>query len=197
MTSATEHNEFHRLVGQIKSLLGDSGIDTDDAVEKIKEVMKIYQSSRKEWATYALEDGKKAYTRNLVEDCSEKVNILILVWNPGKGSAIHDHADAHCIMKVLEGTLQEDLYHWPEEPDRPLDLKNKTKYGENAVTYISDKVGLHSISNPGTEVAVSLHIYTPPWAENCHSFNPQTGEKKDIQPSCYDSKNGGIVTCSK
>lgn len=26
---------------------------------------------------------------------------LILVWSPGKGSAIHDHANAHCVMKVL------------------------------------------------------------------------------------------------
>ena len=25
---------------------------------------------------------------------------LVLVWTPGKGSPIHDHASSHCIMKV-------------------------------------------------------------------------------------------------
>jgi hypothetical protein len=28
------------------------------------------------------------------------LNQLILVWSPGKSSAIHDHANAHCVMKV-------------------------------------------------------------------------------------------------
>lgn len=29
---------------------------------------------------------------------------LILVWSPGRGSAIHDHANAHCVMKVSLAT---------------------------------------------------------------------------------------------
>lgn len=30
---------------------------------------------------------------------------LILVWSPGKGSVIHDHANAHCVMKVCSFIL--------------------------------------------------------------------------------------------
>lgn len=32
---------------------------------------------------------------------------MVLCWNEGQGSAIHDHAKAHCVMKILEGKLCE------------------------------------------------------------------------------------------
>jgi cysteine dioxygenase len=71
---------------------------------------------------------------------------LILVWSPGKGSAIHDHANAHCVMKVLKGSLRETLYTWPDQDklqngqaSSPQIIK-ETTYTENQVTYMSDKV---------------------------------------------------------
>lgn len=35
---------------------------------------------------------------------------LILVWSPGKGSVIHDHANAHCVMKVWLYALDPNGY---------------------------------------------------------------------------------------
>lgn len=32
---------------------------------------------------------------------------MVLCWGEGHGSAIHDHANAHCIMKMLQGKLCE------------------------------------------------------------------------------------------
>lgn len=40
---------------------------------------------------------------------------MILCWGEGHGSAIHDHADAHCFMKMLKGELQEIRYAWPND----------------------------------------------------------------------------------
>lgn len=86
---------------------------------------------------------------------------LLLVWNPGKGSPIHDHANAHCIMKVLAGELTETVYHPPNsEGDEasPLRLKHQKRYQTDQVTYISDDIGLHRVHNPSpNQVAVSLH----------------------------------------
>ena len=39
---------------------------------------------------------------------------LILVWAPGKGSPIHDHGQAHCLMKILHGRLTETRYALPD-----------------------------------------------------------------------------------
>ena len=35
---------------------------------------------------------------------------MILCWGEGHGSAIHDHSDSHCFMKILKGELAEVRY---------------------------------------------------------------------------------------
>lgn len=66
-------------------------------------------------------------------------------------------------MKVLKGSLIETRYAWPtvqlnKAEDRPLEVLSKKTYDENQVTYMSDKLGLHRISNPDPDdYAVSLH----------------------------------------
>lgn len=85
---------------------------------------------------------------------------LVLVWTPGKGSPIHDHADAHCLMKVLKGTLRETRFSYPdpEVPNAGPRVIKETTYKENEVTYMADELGLHKISNLDPEqLAVSLH----------------------------------------
>lgn len=49
----------------------------------------------------------------MVDAGNGKFNLMILCWGEGHGSAIHDHADAHCFMKMLKGELQEVRYAWP------------------------------------------------------------------------------------
>ena len=67
-------------------------------------------------------------------------------------------------MKVLKGSLKETLFSWPNqsvlnngEPSPPK-VKKETMYQENQVTYMSDQLGLHQVTNPDPDnVAVSLH----------------------------------------
>lgn len=63
-------------------------------------------------------DGKhNRYTRNLVDAGNGKFNLMIICWGEGHGSAIHDHADSHCFMKMLKGELREIRYAWPNDSD--------------------------------------------------------------------------------
>jgi cysteine dioxygenase len=93
---------FHGLVDDINIILGpSSGIDSSDVdVQDLKRVMNNYTSVERDWAEYAHANYSRNYTRNFVDRGNGKANLLILVWSPGKGSLIHDHAGAHCIMKV-------------------------------------------------------------------------------------------------
>ena len=64
-------------------------------------------------------------------------------------------------MKILKGNLTETIYHKPD-PDHPvgsrLTTEKETVYEPDQVAYISDKIGLHRVSNPDTqELAMSLH----------------------------------------
>ena len=134
-----------------------------------------------------------------------------MVWNPSGASAIHDHARAHCVMKVkssineftslcsqppkiLKGSLKERLYETPPEGSRrPPGLVKEAQYAENQVTHISDQIGIHKISNPSaTEFAVSLHLYTPPYAAHFgfHVFDEVTGEPRHMTQANLTSNRG-------
>ena len=47
------------------------------------------------------------YFRNLVHKGNDKFNLMLLCWASGNKSTIHDHADAHCFLKVLDGNIRE------------------------------------------------------------------------------------------
>nr|POF15031.1 cysteine dioxygenase [Quercus suber] len=178
-TSPEPSDGFHRLVSDINSILGPcNGIDSAGVdVEEIKKLMTGYESKEREWQKYAFADTSRAYTRNLVDRGNGKSNLLILVWSPGKASPIHDHANAHCVMKVLSGSLTETIYNWPCETEgnptecatnssalgpatehtcslrnedlepHQMSIKRSTIYNREGVTYMSDRLGLHRIQN--------------------------------------------------
>ncbi|CAN6623534.1 hypothetical protein TRVA0_009S01970 [Trichomonascus vanleenenianus] len=197
---------FDRLVDDIKAILGpSSGIDSADVdVDDLMDTMRQYQSSEADWAKYALQDLSRNYTRNGVDDINKKANLLILVWNPCKGSMIHDHANAHCIVKLLKGRLTETLYEWPEDADKSstfephtMKVKREMTYHENEVSYMSDQIGLHRMYNPDPhEPAISLHLYTPPYASKfgCHVFDETTGKSHKVDLSTLYSDKGVKIT---
>lgn len=83
------------------------------------------------------------YTRNLVDEGNGRYNLIVLCWDTAQGSSIHSHADSHCFMKVLRGTLQETLFAWPEEASSgsenlaPMTVTKAMTHNQDAVTYIN------------------------------------------------------------
>ncbi|XP_077288699.1 cysteine dioxygenase type 1 [Arctopsyche grandis] len=186
-------------------------------IEHVKELMLSYKSNEADWKKYAKFDRNR-YTRNLVDKGNGKFNLIVLCWGEGHGSAIHDHADSHCFMKMLKGELEETRFAWPDahDPNRTKRLPaddNEIRYGgdigdsrwdvdesgmvelgrtrlaTNSVCYINDSLGLHRVENPSNaNTAVSLHLYSPPF-DACHVFNQQTGHKTKA-PVTFWSKFG-------
>lgn len=199
---STAITPFDDLVDDIKQILGpSSGIDSADIdVEALMDRIREYdQSHEHEWNKYAFQDPSAAYSRNGVDDINHKANLLILVWNPGMGSGIHDHANAHCIVKMLKGTLDEVRYNFPSteisEGRSPEELKPSmvTSFHAGDVSYMSDDLGLHRMANPDpNNVAVSLHLYTPPYAVKfgCHVYDARTGKSTKCDMSNLFSDRG-------
>ena len=77
-------------------------------IEEVEELLSKYKSNPGDWKKYAKFDKYK-YTRNLVHEGNGKFNLMLLCWAPGNQSTIHDHANAHCFVKVLAGGLREVL----------------------------------------------------------------------------------------
>lgn len=79
---------------------------------------------------------------------------------------MHDHADSHCLMKILRGRLIERRFAFPKARNggegKELRETERSVLREGKVGYMSDELGLHSIENPSQEdYAVSLHCKFP------------------------------------
>lgn len=149
-------------------------------VEYVHALMSAYKSKRSEWKKFAKFDRHR-YTRNLVDEGNGKFNLMVLCWNESQESSIHDHADAHCFMKVLEGELTEVRFPWPsqteEQEEQELQPSGSSPLKLDEVCYINDSMGLHRVENQShSDRAVSLHLYCPPF-DACHMFDPRTGHR--------------------
>ncbi|XP_022646688.1 cysteine dioxygenase type 1-like [Varroa jacobsoni] len=142
-------------------------------IEQVKQLMSSYQGDPAEWSKYAkYEPGK--YTRNLVNEGNGKFNLMILCWSGSVKSSIHDHADAHCFMRLLAGDLTEVRYDWPH--GKAMQLRDESTMLPGDVCYINNEIGLHRVENRAPEIAVSLHLYSPPFS-TCYMFDENTGKK--------------------
>ncbi|KAI9305474.1 cysteine dioxygenase type I family protein [Cunninghamella echinulata] len=206
------------LIQEIHNVLGpDGGLDSEHIDEnEIIRLMEKYSSKAKDWQHYAMFDRSRPYTRNLVDDGNGKFNLMILAWSEERYSPIHDHAGSHCIMKILDGNLQETLYDYPNkliedhsntdiditanntvknhiemDPSKNLlHVSKNTVLHKNQVAYVHDKIGLHRIANPSkNKGAVSLHLYTPPF-KTCKTFEESTGKARSASQCTYYSIRG-------
>ncbi|CAK7217210.1 hypothetical protein SBRCBS47491_003087 [Sporothrix bragantina] len=194
-------SRFELLVKSLKQALGpSSGLTSDDVdVNHLTRLMEEYDANDEGWQPYNFGDASRGYTRNLVDEGNGKSNLLVLVWSPGKGSQIHDHGNAHCLMKILRGDLTETRYAFPEETadgsPQPMTITSEKTYHENAVAYMADELGVHKISNKGSDFAVSLHLYTPPNVAKggCNTFNEKTGKCSHVSKCGYYTAYGKLL----
>lgn len=190
-----KNSKLNGLIQDLKSLLGTQGLTSDQIdIGSVRELMENYTSDEKEWSHLALHDPLRNYSRNGVININNNANLLILVWSPGKSSPIHDHANAHCVMKILKGELVEHLYKVPDCSGK-MEQKGESILRRDEVGYISDDIGLHKIENPSNECSVSLHLYTPPYAMlyGCSMYEGGTGIKHHVDMSQFHSWQGEVV----
>lgn len=88
---------------------------------------------------------------------NELMKVILIRWNPGESSNLHGHAEGGCVVKVLHGTVEESRYE-TGNPDR---LLSRNTYFPGNLAYIDDRMGFHIVSNPESEPAITMHLYTP------------------------------------
>jgi predicted metal-dependent enzyme (double-stranded beta helix superfamily) len=115
-----------------------------------------------EVAKFAHFNANFPYTRNLVTTDDKNFTLLLLCWNPGMESPIHDHPCDGCFIKAIQGTVCETRYIKDPASDE-LKVLDKTCVSDGVVTYMDDFIGFHKVGNNGTEPAITLHLYTPPY----------------------------------
>jgi cysteine dioxygenase len=187
---------FTQMIEELHRVFAEEKVNVDE----VWSILEAYKSNREDWKKYAVYDQHR-YTRNLVDEGNGRFNLMILCWGEGMGSSIHDHADAHCFVKMLDGELMETMFEWPSEGGKgedtaegPMMEKGRKTCKTNNVTYINDSYGLHRMENPShTEGAVSLHLYSPPYSK-CLAFDERTGHRHPVKVTFW-SKFGERTKC--
>eukprot|EP00545_Synedropsis_sp_CCMP1620_P009907 CAMPEP_0119007508 /NCGR_PEP_ID=MMETSP1176-20130426/3057_1 /TAXON_ID=265551 /ORGANISM="Synedropsis recta cf, Strain CCMP1620" /LENGTH=196 /DNA_ID=CAMNT_0006959675 /DNA_START=80 /DNA_END=667 /DNA_ORIENTATION=- len=159
-------DEFLKELPQtIESILSthDSLKPGNGGSDPIAELFSRLDMDIKELSRYTHVDASKNYTRNLISTDSKHFTLLLLCWNPGKESPVHDHPCDGCWMHVCQGNVQESRYE--RQGDR-LECFHNEIYHEGQQAYITDSMGFHKVGNPSmTQPATTLHLYCPPFSK--------------------------------
>ena len=130
----------------LKNLL--EKIDLNVTMSNLRKYVDEYEGT--DWKNYISFDDK-TYKRNIV--CRGKyVEIVLICWRGGQRTKIHGHPKRGCLMKVLEGTLIEQIFS--NERTFLKDYRRKT----GDIGYMEDYEILHKVIN-GNEDSFTLHIY--------------------------------------
>jgi cysteine dioxygenase len=109
------------------------------------------------------DSGERPYTRNLIHTDGKNYTLLMLCWNGGRESSIHDHPCEGCFIRAIRGSVRETRYEVLPEVDQ-IKKSQITFLNEGQVSYMHDSIGLHKIGNPCKNTgSVTLHLYTPPF----------------------------------
>jgi len=162
--------ELDRLVQDLSARFerGDPG-------GAIAELLGDYCRSAEDWRAFAL-FAPSHYTRNLVAR-EDRFELMVLCWGAGQESPIHNHEGQDCWMGVLEGSIEEVRYPWPDPgASGALHAKSSHAFTAGQVAFIRDEMGLHLVRpDPRTgEGGVTLHLYAAPYDE-CNCYCPETG----------------------
>ena len=147
---------------------------------------------KQDWEAYAHFDASRHYTRNLIATDHVSYTLLLLCWNPGQESPIHDHPCDGCWMEVLQGQIQECRYRTSVKgKGTKLECTQDKTFDEGGIVFIEDSQGLHKVGNPGTRPAVTMHLYSPPF-QSCKIWLDET-KQPSKSSICHYSEYGRLV----
>jgi len=125
---------------------------------------------------------KDFYTRNLIAK-TPHFEMLLLCWEPGQQTMIHDHASQGCWMTVLEGVITSENFKYQEAHsfDGALEKLSTQSFKIGQSYYIDDQVSLHLLKNPvkNNQRTASLHIYAKPFSQ-CTVYDLETRQAKPL-----------------
>lgn len=176
-----------------RPLLDEFGRDPKGS--KIAQILSNYAREHACWRDFALFDAS-TYTRNLIAR-NEWFELLLLCWEEGQTSPIHNHAGQNCWMAVLEGEIEEEQFDCPGPFDPaqrgalPV-LRSSKRFAAPKVAFINDDIALHRVSLRTSTRGASLHVYSRP-IDTCNVYDESTGSVV-VRRLAYHSVRGCRVT---
>ena len=129
------------------------------ALEEIDALLREVEVSDEELRPHlGFKSGTYARHRVFRNDFAE---ILVLCWQPGQKTPIHDHNGSFGAVRVLKGIMWETMFGFDEA--HKLCYRSAREWQPGLVTD-ADVPDIHQLGNPevSAQNLVTLHIYAPP-----------------------------------
>jgi cysteine dioxygenase len=125
--------------------------------------------------------SRSHHTRVCIER-NERFELMLICWEPGHKTDIHDHNSEECWMYFVDGKFEEAIYDYELNSTAPRQI-NTTLAGD--VAYMVDFMGIHSLENISNSRGMSLHLYAKP-ITSCQVLNRNSNSfvKKQLR---YDA----------
>lgn len=107
------------------------------------------------------------YTRNCLKR-TNKLEIILLCWEPGQITKIHNHNGQKCWVHQLLGQIHENKFKL--NSSNCPELAESKFLNKGGCSYIDDEMGYHNLENKSSNRSVSLHIYINP-IDECLVYN--------------------------
>ncbi|HET7784708.1 MAG TPA: cysteine dioxygenase family protein [Myxococcales bacterium] len=137
----------------------------------------------------------RRYTRNLIYR-DGTFELLALCWEPHTESPIHNHSGQLCWLSIQRGALRLENFASLDGPGPGSNIRLVPKGGvdrapEGVLDLQQGDDGIHRVSNPFDERAVSLHVYSRPY-DVCLAYDPAARTSREIRLH-YHSVGGKLV----
>jgi len=142
---------------------GDTPLDPSFLAELVAGLAAVEEL----WRPHAVHDADHRGSVRLV--ATSAYEVWLLGWTPGQGVELHDHGGSSAALQVVEGELLE--VRW-QSTGRPSHHRLPTGAGR-----VVPSGTVHDVLNVKTQLATSLHAYSPPLSSMTY-YDPITGEAK-------------------
>lgn len=165
MNFTKQNNETHQSINELVTSL----IEEDRT--KYNRIIRSFNLPISAFESYC-SWSEESYTRNCIVE-NEKFQLILLCWEEGQKSPIHDHGGEECWVKFIQGEFKETIYKVNSSGE--LNTVKTFMAKTDDVSYMIDFMGCHCLENISPGKSMSLHLYAKP-IHNCNLFDEKSGE---------------------
>jgi len=171
------------LLLELIALLDDAAsiTATTGCCHAVKDALeKVVHSGKDFIDPHFLAPDANRYARRLLhKDPQGRYAALVMVWDKGQGTALHDHAGMWCVECVYRGQIKVVSYSMQgHEGEEYRFTPERTVYaGPGEAGALIPPFDYHTMENAQAEPAITLHVYGGEmnW---CNAFVPVDGAYK-------------------
>jgi len=159
MKTARENSKLIKMIDEAVSLS-----DVESTVDELKtQLCRLIRSGAVELPEEFLQPKPDCYARRLLHRNDDLgYSVVVMTWEPGQATGIHDHASMWCVEGVYQGLIDVDQYELTENRGNEFKFEKRNSYaaGTGSAGCLIPPFEYHRIANRDAEsVAVTIHVY--------------------------------------